>query len=336
MKRRDVVVFGEAIWDLFPRRAGETVSTRRIEVRHPGGAPANVARTLARLGVDVSLVTAVGDDALGDGMIDELHAAGVAIDHVFRLPARTAVTFVEVARDGARRFLFYRHPSADMTLRASLLDPSAFRARFLHFGSSTLARSPSREATRRAIDLAARSGARLSLDLNVRRHLWPSRSALRREMISMMERVDVLKVSEEDAVALGVAPTLAGVRTMHLRRRRDRITFFTLGSRGAFGFWGERVLRTIAPRVRVVDVTGAGDAFVAGSLAVLAPAQLDRLDDAARDVLLYRAARLGCALGARAVTRLGSTAALENLDAFARTMREPLAARRSTPHRSNR
>src|SRR4029077_9080870 len=120
--KRDVVVFGEAIWDLFPRRVGERIAGRSIDVRHPGGAPANVARTLARLGVDVALVTAVGDDALGEALIDELRATGVKTKHVMRLAALTAVTFVDVDRDGARRFLFYRHPSADMTIEPSMLD----------------------------------------------------------------------------------------------------------------------------------------------------------------------------------------------------------------------
>ena len=336
MKRRDVVVFGEAIWDLFPRRPGERVSTRRLDVRQPGGAPANVARTLARLDVDVALVTAVGDDALGEGMIEDLRATGVGVDHVQRLCARTAVTFVDVSRTGDRHFLFYRHPSADMTIAASSLDPRAFRARWLHFGSSTLARSPSREATLRAIDLASRHDARLSFDLNVRRHLWPSRAAARRALLPLVDRVDVLKASEEDVAALGLTPTIDGVRALHLRRRRDRVTLFTLGPRGAVGFWQERVFTVKAPRARVVDVTGAGDAFVAGALAVLTHAPLDRLDDAARDALLHRALAVGCALGTRAVTRLGATAALASLDRDRRLVRSPLAPRAATPHPKQR
>src|SRR5262249_4995846 len=159
-------------------------------------------------------------DALGEGMIEELRAAGVSTDHVQRLGARTAVTFVDVARDGSRRFLFYRHPSADMTITAASLDPRAFRARWLHFGSSTRARSPSREATLRAVALATKQGAKVSLDLNVRRHLWPSRAGVRRTLMPLVDRVDVLKASEEDLEALGVAPTIDGARALHLRRRR--------------------------------------------------------------------------------------------------------------------
>jgi fructokinase len=245
------------------------------------------------------------------------------------------VTFVDVARDGERRFLFYRHPSADMTIEASSLDARAFRARWLHFGSSTLARSPSREATLRALALAEKNGAKLSLDLNLRRHLWPSRASIRRALMPLVDRVDVLKASEEDVDALGISPTLDGVRALHLRRRRDRITLFTLGPRGAVGFWGERVFAVQAARVRVVDVSGAGDAFVAGALAVLCRHPLHRLDDAARDVVLIRALRVGCALGTRTVTRLGATAALASLDRFARLVDAPLAPRARAPHPSN-
>jgi sugar/nucleoside kinase (ribokinase family) len=94
------------------------------------------------------------------------------------------------------------------------------------------------------------------------------------------------------------------------------------------GFWGERVLRANATRVRVVDVTGAGDAFTAGALAIFASAPFDRLDDDARDELLHRALALGCRLGTHAITRLGATAALRRLDRVA-----PLASRHHTPHR---
>ena len=330
--RREIAVFGEAIWDLFPARAGEPIGTRRTDVRHGGGAPANVARTLARLGLDVALVTAVGDDALGQGMLAELADAGVSTAYVQRLAARTAVTFVDVDRDGGRSFLFYRHPSADMTLAPSMLDRRAFAARWLHVGSSTLARSPARETTLRALALARAHGARLSVDLNARPHLWPSRRALVRETAALVERADLLKVSEEDLAALGLAPTVEGARRLH-RRRGVAVTLFTLGARGAVGLWGDLVIEVPAPKVRAVDVTGAGDAFTAGALATFARGDRRDLDDAGRRALLGRTLTLGCALGARAVTRLGATDALRKLDRFARRLDPALAPRARRTHR---
>jgi fructokinase len=335
-ERADVIVFGEAIWDFFPRTAGEALATRRHEVRHPGGAPANVARTLARLGVTTSIVTAVGRDALGDGLLMELREAGVRTDDVVRLTSRTAVTFVDVTKKGERSFLFYRHPSADMQFEEAMLPLHAFSAAWLHVGSSTLAREPSRTATRTIVARAAASGARLSVDLNVRRHLWSTPGELAGATQRLIDRADVLKVSEDDLIALDLPADVEGARRLHARRH-ERVTFLTLAARGAIGFWGDEEVRVRAPRAKVVDVTGAGDAFTAGALATfvrtdaLTP-ELVAIDGHRRRVL-ERALTVGCTLGTRAVTRLGATSALRTLSPMARQVKAPLAARPVERHR---
>ena len=328
----DVVVFGEAIWDFFPRKPGEALATRRHEIRHPGGAPANVARTLARLGVSTSIVTAVGRDALGDGLLAELQATGVRVDDVVRLGSRTAVTFVDVGRKGERSFLFYRHPSADMEFAEAMLPLHAFSGAWLHVGSSTLAREPSCTATRMIIERANGAKARLSVDLNARRHLWSSPRELLSCANRLVDRADVLKVSEEDLDALELSPDVEGARTLHARRR-DRVTFLTLAARGAIGFWGDLEVRVRAPRAKVIDVTGAGDAFTAGALAVLVRTRAFELPAHDRETVLLRALTIGCELGTRAVTRLGATSALTSLAAVARRTRSPLAAPDTKRHR---
>lgn len=335
MKKRavaDVVVFGEAIWDFFPRKLGEALATRRHEVRHPGGAPANVARTLSRLGVATSLVTAVGRDALGDGLLAELQATGVRVDDVARLTSRTAVTFVDVGRKGERSFLFYRHPSADMEFAEAMLPLHPFEGSWLHVGTSTHAREPSCTATRMIIERANGAGARLSVDLNVRRHLWPSPRELTSCVDRLVARADMLKVSEEDLAALELPADLAGARKLHARRR-DRVTFLTLAAEGAIGFWGDLEVRVRAPRAKVVDVTGAGDAFTAGALAVLVRTRAFDAPQGDREALLRRALGIGCELGTRAVTRLGATSALTSLTAVARRAQAPLAAPGTKRHR---
>jgi len=323
--RLEVVVFGEAIWDFFPRRAGESLRRRTHEIRHPGGAPANVARTLASLGVRTSLVTALGDDELGRAMHDELERSGVRTDAIAIVPSRTAITFVDVRTDGARSFLFYRHPSADMTLEAAQLRASSFDARWLHLGSSTLVRSPVREATLEALALGERHCVRVSFDVNLRRHLWPKECDVRKELDLVLSRADFLKASEEDLEALGLPPNVEGARTLHALRP-NRITVLTLADRGAVGFMGPHEVAVPAEKVEVVDVTGAGDAFVAGALAVLV-----RHDDAlsssspsVRESLLKRLLEVGCALGSRAVTKLGATSALKRVGAVTKLVRQPL------------
>ena len=115
-----------------------------------GGAPANVAVGLARLGHTVGFLGQVGEDDFGDFLAGTLHANGVDTDGTTPLPAsaRTALAFVSLKADGERDFMFYRHPSADMLWEASDARLRRRRVgRVFHFGSITLIGEPSRSST---------------------------------------------------------------------------------------------------------------------------------------------------------------------------------------------
>lgn len=301
----DVIVVGEALWDVFPARAFESLRTRRREVRHPGGAPANVARVLARLGVASAFVGALGIDALGDGLVDALADDGVDVTHVARVRARTGVTFVDLRSDGTCAFLPYRSPSADQLLEPAHVPP--LRCSWLHLGSSSFARAPAREAALRAVEIAREQGARVSLDLNVYPHLWSE------PVLDRLPAADLLKASDDDLRALGLPLGTEGARALHAHRP-DRITIVTHGADGLIALDGAREIVLRGRRRRVVDPTGAGDAFTAGVLASLV-----------HGATLDRALRVGAELGARVVGRLGATAGLGDL----RPLRRTLAGARS-------
>src|SRR4051812_46065050 len=101
----DAIAFGEILWDLFEVRPG-------IFDRQLGGAPANVATGLARLGVRAAIAGAVGRDSFGDDLVEHLRRDGVDTRLVERLPNRTGITFVTRDARGEPRFLFYRHDTA--------------------------------------------------------------------------------------------------------------------------------------------------------------------------------------------------------------------------------
>src|SRR5258708_31656026 len=112
----DVVCFGEILWDVFeasPRRSEPIARTFRREL---GGAPANVATGLSRLGVRVAVVGAVGRDRFGAALIEHLRGDGVDVRFVGQLPSRTGLTFVTRDAGGEPEFIFYRHESARVSL----------------------------------------------------------------------------------------------------------------------------------------------------------------------------------------------------------------------------
>lgn len=287
-----VVCFGEALVDLLPDRRGRLRDCERFEV-HSGGAPANVAVGLSRLGLDVSFVGVVGEDEFGHLLARKLAEEGVDARLRFTGEKRTGMWFVALDAHGDRTFFAATgKDSAD-----KLVDESDV-ARIppcdvLHCGSSAHIEKPAQEALRKAVRAG---GRRVSFDPNVRLHLWRDPRELRALCEDVFPHCTIVKLSEEE-----LGPCL-GVSTPDeaLARLADvPLVCVTLGARGAIGKRGAELLHVPAPSVTVVDTTGAGDGFVAGLLAS------DPLQRDLREVLTR-----ACAAGSRVCTKLGAVAGL--------------------------
>jgi fructokinase len=118
-----VVSFGEMLIDFVPTVAGVSLAEAPAFVKAPGGAPANVAIAVARLGGAAAFAGKLGDDEFGRMLAAILRDNGVDDSAVvFDAGARTALAFVTLRADGEREFMFYRNPSADMLLTADELN----------------------------------------------------------------------------------------------------------------------------------------------------------------------------------------------------------------------
>lgn len=350
----DVVVFGEALVDFFPQpdEVGHPLEDVSQFRRFLGGAPANFAVGLARQGIPTALITQVGSDAFGRFVSNALTAEGVACDGlVTHSGARTGVTFVSL-HGGGRSFLFYRHPSADMLIAPGQIDEKAAfmrRGRLFHVGSSTLSREPSRTATLRAMELALgqkahRSQRLLSCDVNLRPHLWPEIKEAPPLLRKLIADCDIVKLVPEEL------PLLYGTESVEegaakARKAGATVVAVTLGESGCYvdspAGQAYFAAEPIAPPARLVDPTGAGDAFTAGLVASLLLEVLvrDPDDPTAGDDLrgrlqqlsanqIKRAATHGSHLGALCCTALGATTALPKAPPPA-----PLPSRTQTAYR---
>jgi len=123
-----VVSFGEMLIDFVPTVSGVSLAEAPGFLKAPGGAPANVAIAVARLGGNAAFVGKVGDDEFGRMLAGILTENGVTDEGVlFDKGARTALAFVTLRSDGEREFMFYRNPSADMLLRDDELNLELIR-----------------------------------------------------------------------------------------------------------------------------------------------------------------------------------------------------------------
>ena len=302
----DVICFGDLLIDFVPTVTGTGLAEAPAFQKAAGGAAANVAVGLARLGVASAFMGKVGDDPFGHMLADILQAEGVDIGPLrFEPRARTALAFVSLRADGEREFLFYRHPSADMLFVPAEVDTGAIRAaRALHFDSISLSSENPRAAAFHAADIALAAGALVSYDVNLRLPLWPDAEAARAGILAGLAKAEIVKLSDDEL------DFLIGSREPQAARRlwHDRLRLLTL-TRGAAGsVWltpsdsGE----VASFPVTAVDTTGAGDAFMAGLLAGLA-AEPEAAGDPAR---LRRICLLANAMGAITTTARGAIPSL--------------------------
>ncbi len=273
----EVVCLGEALVDLVSMAPGLGLHRAPTFRKAAGGAPANVAVGVARLGYRAALLGAVGDDALGRFLVEELRRHRVDVGGVARLPdRRTGLALVDLTPEGEPDFLFYGDRPAHLGLRLSRAMLARLRrARVFHYGSMTLIASPSRRATLRAVREARAVGAFCTYDPNLRAALWPGPRTARRWLGAGLAGADCVKLNAEELRFLtGEADVAAGLRI--LARKGLGLVVATLGADGCAyaGVAGEG--RVPGFPVKAVDTTGAGDAFAAALIAGLLDAAGDR------------------------------------------------------------
>jgi fructokinase len=227
---------------------------------HVGGSPLNVAVGLARLGRDVDFLTRIGDDPHGRRIADYVNAAGVQLVSGSQVAGRTATARLAVGEDGSADYVF----DLDWQLSGT---PMVTPPLFAHTGSIAAVQDPGCLAVAALID-TYRVSATVTFDPNVRPSLIADRDLARQRIEHLVERSDIVKVSEDD------------LRWIDPNRPPERmaqtwlalgpaVVAVTMADRGAMAVCAAGVARVPARPVEVVDTVGAGDAFMAGLIDAL-------------------------------------------------------------------
>jgi len=308
----EAVTLGELLVDFVSTETDVSLTEAPMFSGAAGGAPANVAVGLARLGVKAGFIGKVGRDPFGEFLRRTLDGTGVDTEQL-RVSdgARTTLAFVATRSDGRKDICFYRHPGADMLLRAEEINRAYLAsASLFHFGSVSLSRSPAREATLHAALVARQAGCMVSYDPNWRPTLWSDEGEARGHIWEAMELADVVHCAEEEwEFITGEVDLRTGAE--RILNVGPRMVVVTLGDRGCYYDTGRYRGEARGFEVEVVDPLGAGDGFVAGMLSQLMYApSLERLDEGLlRKVMMY--ANAG---GALTCTKRGVIPALPSAD----------------------
>ncbi|CAN5844745.1 ribokinase [soil metagenome] len=278
----DVCVVGSANLDRFATtavfpRPGETVLGSAY-AEHAGGKGLNQAIAAARAGAHTAFVGAVGDDAVGDRLLDELAAAGVDLSSTRRFAAPTGRALVFVDKAGENSIVVV--PGANALLEIGALPPSAVVLVQLEIPWSTVSAS---------LEIGRRAGATTILN--------PAPAPTGRQHGNGALGADIVVPNEHEAAALGgAAALLAG---------GAGAVITTAGAAGVQVVAGDDAWHQAAFPTEAVDTTAAGDAFC-GALA----ARVAAGDD------LHAAVRFAAAAGALATTTRGAVPSLPHADAI--------------------
>jgi fructokinase len=270
----DALVAGECLIDFIPDEPGPLADVERFQ-RRAGGAPANVAVGLARLGETPWLCTTLSTDPFGEFLAGTLAAEGLPDRFLTRVDRPTTLAFVSHGPGADRGFAFYRENAADTRLDTSVVDDGTLAGvESVVVGGVPLSVEPSRSATFDLVDRARDAGCRVFFDPNTRPELWADEEELTATLERMVGLTDVLKATREDFGPTAF-PTDEEFAAGLLDAGPDTVVL-TEGGSGA-----RMVAGPESPRGRgewyhpgyeaeAVDTTGAGDAFLAGVVAARA------------------------------------------------------------------
>ncbi len=264
---KKLVAIGEALIDFIPTEKG--CSLGEVDTFHPvtGGAPANVCGAYTKLGGTSEMITQLGNDAFGDKIEKDLKGFGIQTEHIIRTDeANTCLAFVSLMEDGNREFSFYRKPSADMLLQKQDINEKWFENSFaLHFCSVSLGEYPMKYAHKTAIEYAKKAGAIISFDPNIRLPLWNDHKALKNAVLEFLPYADILKISDEELEFITGYQTIEQAKEI-LFQGNVKVVIFTKGAEGAEVYTNHMKATSEGKKVKALDTTGAGDAFIGSFL----------------------------------------------------------------------
>ena len=315
MPSKHIYCIGELLIDFVAEKQGADLSKANEFVKKAGGAPANVACAISKLGGKSAFIGCVGKDPFGTFLLDTLERYDVDISLAQRSDTFTTLAFVSLAENGERDFVFSRGADKELTYDPSV--KSVFKDNMVHLGAATALLGGSLEkAYGHYLFDALTEGAFISFDPNFRGDLWKNKeSDFVKKCLPYVEKSHLCKFSLEEAQLLsGTTDIKDSCAVLH--QIGAQVITVTLGAEGTFV--STKTAQQTIPSIPVspVDTTGAGDAFIGCLLQQIAtlPKSIQILED---DALLMEMVLKANKAGAITTTGYGAIESLPSQEQLA-------------------
>lgn len=253
--KKVVVGMGEALWDVLP------------EGKKIGGAPANFAYHVGQFGLDSCVVSAVGDDALGNEILENFNSKGLK-RLIEKVPYPTGTVQVEIDPAGIPQYDIKENVAWDNIPFTPELERLAKRTRAVCFGSLAQRNVVSRETIARFLDAMPKDEDSLVVfDVNLRQGFYTKEI-----LCESMQRCNILKINDEELVTVSRLFGYPGIDLQDkcwilLGKYNLKMLILTCGVNGSYVFTPGSVSFLPTPQVDVADTVGAGDSFTAAFIA---------------------------------------------------------------------
>lgn len=263
----DIVCVGEALIDFIGHQQDSNIDNTRDYHRYLGGSPANVAMNSARLGLNTSLVATIGKDGFGDYILKRLKQVGVNYDCVIESQELPTSTIFVSRTSETPDFVAYR--AADYNIRESQISSELLKStKVFHTTCFALSKNPARQTILNKAKEAYSLGCKLSIDVNYSEKIWRDRIEALKIIKAYCNYNPLVKISEDDISRLfGKEKTYDEVFEFFHNAGVD-IICLTIGKEGVkLSKKGHSIISLPAIQIhKVMDATGAGDAFWSGFL----------------------------------------------------------------------
>ncbi|MBT8262988.1 MAG: carbohydrate kinase [Bacteroidia bacterium] len=266
-KTTDIICVGETLIDFIGTQPEHPISRIKDYHRFLGGSPTNVAMNMARLGLNVEMVATIGNDGFGEYILKHFTENKVQISLVRRSKSKpTTVIFVS-RTTGTPEFVALRGADSEI-LSEQISEEKLKSAKIFHTSCFALSKEPARSSILKGAHKAAEIGCQLSIDINYSEKIWPDTEEAKRTITEYCGLKPIVKVSQDDVDRLFGKGMNHDQIFEYLHGLGVDTICLTLGKKGAkLSEKGSQVLELSALKVeKIMDATGAGDAFWSGFL----------------------------------------------------------------------